>query len=160
MEIYETDLPGVGKRFEFPVHDGTSVVVVVHNTGQREIFLKADPDADGERMVALSDEEARALGSILEGIHFQPTTTDGSSTLIGGDTIIEWHTLADDSPLAGRSIEDSGIRDRTGVTVMAVERGPDAYPSPGGDFELQAEDTLVTIGRSDDQERFEALLAE
>lgn len=158
MDVYETDLPGVGKRFELPVHDGSTVVVVVHNTGKRELFLKADAEADADRLLALGDEEARALGSVLEGIHFQQTPTDGSSTLIGGDTIIEWYTLGADSPLVGHTLAEFDLRERTGVTVIAVERGPDAYPSPDPTFELEADDVIVTIGRSDEQAELEALL--
>lgn len=158
MEISETDLPGVGKRFELPVHDGSALVVVVHNTGKHEIFKKEAADADADKVVELSEDEATALGSILEDVHFQPSETDMSSTMIGGDTVIEWYTLDEDSPLAGTTLEASDIRDKTGVTVIAVERGPDAYPSPRPTFEFEADDTLVTIGRSDEQAALEAHL--
>ncbi|MFO7834921.1 MAG: TrkA C-terminal domain-containing protein [Halohasta sp.] len=160
MEISETDLPGVGKRFEMPVHDGSALVVVVHNTGKHEIFKKETADADADKVVELSEDEATALGSILEDVHFQPSETDMSSTMIGGDTVIEWYTLDEDSPLAGTTLEASDIRDKTGVTVIAVERGPDAYPSPRPTFEFEADDTLVTIGRSDEQAALEAHLGE
>jgi len=158
MDISETDLPGVGKRFEMPVHDGSSLVVVIHNTGKHEIFKKEHADADADRVIELSEDEAEAFGAILEDVHFQPTEIDTSSTRIGGDTVIEWYTLRADSPLAGSSLEESNLRDRTGVTVIAVERGPDSYPSPAPDFEFEPEDVIVTIGRSDEQDQLEALL--
>lgn len=158
MDISETDLPGVGKRFELPVHDGSSLVVVIHNTGKHEIFKKDDADADADRIVELSEAEVEAFGSILEDVHFQPTEMDMSSTMIGGDTVIEWYTLDEESPLAGTTLEASNIRDKTGVTVIAVERGPDAYPSPRPSFEFEAGDTLVTIGRSDEQANLESQL--
>jgi TrkA domain protein len=158
MDISETDLPGVGKRFELPVHDGSSLVVVIHNTGKHEIFKKEHADADADRIIELSEAEAEAFGAILEDVHFQPTEMDTSSTMIGGDTIIEWYTLDEDSPLAGTTLENSNIRDKTGVTVIAVERGPNAYPSPEPSFEFEAGDTLVTIGRSDEQADLESRL--
>jgi len=158
MDIYETDLPGVGKRFELPIHDDSALVVIVHNTGKHEIFKKEDADADADRIVSLSETEAEALGSILEDVHFQPSQVDTSSTTIGGDTVIEWYTLKDDSPLAGKTLQESDIRDETGVTVIAVERGPDSYPSPDPEFELEPEDVIVTIGRSDEQAQLEAML--
>ena len=160
MDIYETDLPGVGKRFELPVHDDSSLVVIAHNTGKHELFTKETEDADANRVVALTEAEAEALGSILEDVHFQPSEMDMSSTTIGGDTVIEWYTLDDDSLLTGKTLEESDLRDETGVTVIAVERGADAYPSPGPTFELEADDTIVTIGRSDEQEALEALLSQ
>ncbi|MFW5978169.1 MAG: cation:proton antiporter regulatory subunit [Halohasta sp.] len=159
MDIYETDLPGVGKRFELPIHDGSALVVVVHNTGRHEIFKKEHEDADADRFAELSESEAEALGSILEDVHFQPAEMDASSTMIGGDTVIEWYTIDEESPLARETLEDSNIREKTGVTVIAVERGPDAFPSPGPGFELDAGDTIVTIGRSDEQADLETLLS-
>ncbi|MGM0605501.1 MAG: cation:proton antiporter regulatory subunit [Halobacteriota archaeon] len=159
MDVYETDLPGVGKRFELPLGGGESVVIVVHNSGQRELFRRPDADADSELLLELSDTEARTLGSVLEGIHFQPTQSDKSETLIGGDTMIEWYTLTDDSALVGETIEDADIRQRTGVTVMAVQRGDDAYPSPEPEFEFRAGDVVVTIGTESDQESFHSRFA-
>ena len=158
MDISETDLPGVGKRFELPVHDGSALVVVIHNTGKHEIFKKDHADADADRIVELSESEAEAFGSILEDVHFQPAEMDMSSTMIGGDTVIEWYTLDDDSPLVDSTLEASNIRDKTGVTVIAVERGPDAYPSPEPEFTFESGDTLVTIGRSDEQAALEERL--
>ena len=158
MDISETDLPGVGKRFELPIHDGSALVVVIHNTGKHELYKKEHADADADRIVELSESEAEALGSILEDIHFQPSEIDMSSTMIGGDTVIEWYTLGEDSPLVDSTLEASNIRDKTGVTVIAVERGPDAYPSPEPEFTFEAGDTLVTIGRSDEQADLESRL--
>lgn len=160
MDIYETDLPGVGKRFELSLSDGSSVVVVVHNTGQRELFRKPDPDADAEEVFSLTGQQARALGSILEGVHFQPVETDIRSTAIGGDTVIEWYTLDADSPLVGETLRESNLRQQTGVTVMAVQRDDEAIPSPDADFEFRAEDVLITIGTTDDQAELESILVE
>ncbi|MFW6321818.1 MAG: cation:proton antiporter regulatory subunit, partial [Halohasta sp.] len=113
-----------------------------------------------DRIVELSESEAEALGSILEDVHFQPAEMDMSSTMIGGDTVIEWYTIDEDLPLAGATLEESNIREKTGVTVIAVERGPEAFPSPGPEFELEADDTIVTIGRSDEQAELERLLSD
>jgi len=36
MTVYESDLPGVGKKFEVELENGERLVIVTHNTGKRE----------------------------------------------------------------------------------------------------------------------------
>jgi len=66
MPITESDLPGVGKKFEIDLDDG-EMVVVIHNTGKREVFRRPTPDADSEKVFEFSDDLARTIGSIIEG---------------------------------------------------------------------------------------------
>jgi len=68
MTVYESDLPGVGKKFEVELENGERLVIVTHNTGKREVYLKADGDADSEKMFEASDRLARKIGTILEGV--------------------------------------------------------------------------------------------
>jgi hypothetical protein len=58
MTITESDLPGVGKKFEVDLGDGESLVVLIHNTGKREIYRRPDPDADSEKLFEFTDELA------------------------------------------------------------------------------------------------------
>ena len=32
MTVYESDLPGVGKKFEVEIYDDTTLFIVTHNT--------------------------------------------------------------------------------------------------------------------------------
>jgi TrkA domain protein len=147
MDVTETDLPGVGKRFEVDIGDGETAVVVVHNTGRRELFLRPDPEADAEKLLVLPDREARVVGSILEGAHFQPVRTEDTATAIGENgVVLEWYTLAPDAALVGQSIGDADVRQRTGVTVAAIERAGEVVQSPGADFVFEPDDRLVVVG--------------
>jgi TrkA domain protein len=147
MDVTETDLPGVGKRFEVDVGDGETAVVLVHNTGRRELFVRPDPEADAEKLLDLSDREARVLGSILEGAHFQPVRTDVTETTIGENGImLEWYTLSGDDTLAGTSIGSVDVRQRTGATIAAIERAGEVVQSPGPEFVFEPGDRLVVVG--------------
>jgi len=66
MPITESDLPGVGKE-EVRDQDDGEMVVVIHNTGKREVFRRPNPDADSEKVFEFSDDLARTIGSIIEG---------------------------------------------------------------------------------------------
>lgn len=54
--------------------------------------------------------------------------------------------LSDASPLAGRTIAESGLRAEYGVTVLAVQRGAETIGNPVGATVLEAGDALFVIG--------------
>jgi TrkA domain protein len=157
VTVYESDLPGVGKKFEVELNDDSRLVVVIHNTGRRELFIRRDPDADSEKLFELSDRLARQVGTILEGAYFQPIRTDTIDTVLGDDTLLEWVKLSPDSPVVGKTLAEAGVRAQTGATVVAIQRNGETIASPTADERLTAEDTLIVVGsRSDctDFQRF------
>lgn len=110
MDVTETDLPGVGKRFEVDLRGDETAVVLIHNNGRRELFSRPDSSADAKKLLELSDREARTIGSLLEGAHFQPIATDTTETTIGEDGImLEWYTLDEDAELVGMSIGTAAV---------------------------------------------------
>ncbi|MCU4974801.1 potassium transporter TrkA [Halobacteria archaeon AArc-m2/3/4] len=158
MTIYESDLPGVGKKFEVELEDDERLVIVTHNTGKREVFLKPDKDADSDKLFELPDRLARTVGTILEGAYFQPVKSDQVETMLSDETFIEWFNVASDSELVGQSIGDANIRERVGVAIVAIQRDGEVIAPPGPETVFQADDTLVVVGDQDDCTEFEALL--
>lgn len=158
MEIYENDLPGVGKKHEVDLTDGSRLVIVTHNTGKREVFIRPDEDADSEKLFELSDRLARTVGTVLEGAYFQPIQSESVETALGGDTLLEWFAVDEQSPLVGKTLKAADIGQRTGVSVIAIERGDETIGSPTSEDEISAGDTLVVIGSRGDCEVFEELL--
>jgi CPA2 family monovalent cation:H+ antiporter-2 len=59
---------------------------------------------------------------------------------------LEWVTLDEASPLAGRSLGETRIRSATGASVVAVLRGEELSPNPDVDLRLEAGDLLAVIG--------------
>ncbi len=55
--------------------------------------------------------------------------------------------IPDASPLAGRTLAQSRIREDFGLWVTAVQRGPSMFSTPAPDFLLQSGDVLSMIGR-------------
>lgn len=149
VTVYESDLPGVGKKHEVELADGGRLVIVTHNSGKREVFRRPDADSDSEKLFELSDKLARQVGTLLEGAYFQPVQTDTIETLLGEDTLLEWVEVGDDSPVVGTTLAESNLRQATGASVIAIERDDDVVVSPGGDATIEAGDTLVVIGQTD-----------
>jgi K+:H+ antiporter len=54
---------------------------------------------------------------------------------------------------AGQTLGALDLRGRTGATVIAVVRGEDSFTSPGADFGIQEQDTLVLVASHRDIDR-------
>lgn len=61
--------------------------------------------------------------------------------------------------VAGRSIADSRIRSKTGVSIVCIMRdeGKEIYTNPSPDFVLQKDDVLALIGTREQCEKFETI---
>lgn len=158
MTIRESDLPGVGKKFEIDLDD-EEMIVVIHNTGKREVFRRDDPDADSERVFAFDDDLARTVGSIIEGAYFQPVEPDSRETTLPGGILIEWYELPPGTPIVGETPTSAGVRTRTGFTVLAVQRDGAVIDSPDAET-LREGDTVIGVGTRENCAAFEALLTE
>jgi TrkA domain protein len=158
MDVIESDLPGVGKKHEVDLGDGTSLVIVTHNTGQRELYLKPDDDEDSEKLFELSDRMARMVGTILEGAYFQPVQSEHVETMLSEGTLLEWYAVEAGSPLVGETLESAHVGRETGVTVIAIQRGQDVLSAPDSQTAIEADDTLVVVGDRESCDAFEVLL--
>ncbi|HUF48995.1 MAG TPA: cation:proton antiporter [Vicinamibacterales bacterium] len=79
----------------------------------------------------LSPERARVLDELLASAK---------------DLDIGWLRVADDSPFANRSLAASGLRARTGLSVVAIARGDAVIHNPDPTTTLQAGDHIAVIG--------------
>ena len=158
MPITESSLPGVGKKFQIDLEDGQILVIVIHNTGRRDVFVKPDENADSEKLFELSDQLARTIGTILEGAYFQPIKSEDKETTLGDGTSIEWFDVPDGSPVEGTSLADILADKEIGVAIVAVQRGDEVIPASKADKRLQSGDTVIVVGETDALERFESLL--
>jgi TrkA domain protein len=149
------ELPGIGRRYEVRGERGGSIAVVLHHTGRRDVYVFEKPreeEDDPDAVIELSDAQARKLGAILGGAYFKPAAVQEIEAVIG-DLLIEWVTLDELSPVVGRSIETLQVRQRTGMTIVAIVRDRTAIPAPDPTEVLRGGDRLVVVGR---QENFAA----
>jgi TrkA domain protein len=150
MTVYETDVPGVGKKYEVDTADGTRLVILLHHDGRREVYLRPNDDADSKKLFSLTGKQARQAGSILEGAYFQPVDLDDVTVPLG-DALIEWLDVPATSEIVGRTLRSLELRSRTGVSIIAIQRGEETVPNPDPEETIQADDILVTIGTRDEQ---------
>ena len=99
-EIQETELPGIGRRFDLSCIDGT-VSVVIHHSGRRDLYVREARSRNEPVALSLTDHQARQLGAILAGAYFKPAVVEEMEAVIG-DLLIDWVTLAEGSPATGK----------------------------------------------------------
>ncbi|MEF8915856.1 cation:proton antiporter regulatory subunit [Natronomonas sp.] len=158
MTVYESDLPGVGKKFEIELDETERLVIVIHNTGKREVFLRKGEE-DSEKLFDLSDRLSRQVGSILEGAYFQPVASDTEETMLGDDSLLEWVKVAEESDIVGKTLEELDFRNETGASVVSIQRGDETESNPGPETTVRGEDTLIILGSREACREAEALAA-
>lgn len=152
-DVEEQALPGIGQRYELACAEGGPVVVVIHHSGRRDLYVMDESGTDATAVVTFSDSQARALGAILGGAYFKPAVVEDIEAVIGS-LVIDWVTLHPDSPATGHSIADLEIRRRTRMTVAAVVRDDEPLVAPEPTEVLRSGDRLVVLGRHEDLPAF------
>lgn len=63
-----------------------------------------------------------------------------------------------ESPLVGKSLGEIDFRNKTGATVLAIERNGEEYLAPSPDDRIQANDILIYVGAEGCKTKVEKLL--
>lgn len=153
MGIHEQDLPGIGRRYEIPVEKGGRLVIVIHRSGRRDVYLVKRGQDTPAWSLELTDDEARRAAAILGGAYFKPAVVDEIEDIVG-EFLVDWVTLSPDAAAVGHSLLDMQIRRTTGMSVVAIVRGKQTITAPNPDEVFRAGDRLVVVGRHADMPRF------
>lgn len=154
MVIEETSLPGVGKKHVIDLGDKERLVIITHNTGRREVFHKQTPDADATKLFSVSDQQARTIGTILEGAYFQPVASDTTETQLGPGQYFEWFEIPPNSPLETGAISPADAEAKTSAVIVAIRRGASIISTTGSEATIEEGDTVVIIGSRESIEAF------
>jgi len=159
VDLRETRLPGIGVKYGFRTSDGGRLAIVLHNDGVREIyFFRHEGDDEPSAVIRLDDDEARQLGAVIGGAYERPKIVEDLELALG-ELAIEWVSVPEDSPLLGKTLAECGFRAKTGITVIAILRGPEPVAGAQPSDRIQRGDTLVTVGKLGQYSAFRKLLA-
>lgn len=144
-DVTETDLPGVGVRYELAASSDRTVGVVVHQSGRRDLVIydERDPDRAAES-VELTEDEGHTLGELLGGSRLSESVEDAVHGI--EDLRIAWVRIEDASPLAGLTLAEAHLRRRTGAGIVALVAETGSTPVPGGTARLVAGEMAVVVG--------------
>lgn len=145
-------LPGVGQRLDLADHDGRPVTVIRQKDGTLEIHHEGTS-------IDLPANQARALGALASG-HFRmaPGLFERFDGVLGGIEF-DWVTVPEGTWAAGRSIQELALRQRTGVTVVAILRGSLPILVTDPTQRIEVGDELVIVSPPDGRAALEDHLA-
>ncbi|GEA14032.1 potassium transporter [Moorella sp. E308F] len=146
MSIKETELPGIGKKFQIETRSGDKIVIVVHDDGRREIyhFDNNDPE-ESISMVTLDDAEARRVAGILGGMAYMPKALETVEMALD-DMVFEWYKVEKDARSIGKTIGDLEIRKKTGAAIIAIIKKDEKVLNPGPEEIITPGATIVVLG--------------
>lgn len=158
--IRESDLPGIGRKFQIDTRSGDKLVVVIHDDGRRELYhFHYDDPEESISMITLDDTEARQVAGIIGGMTYKPKALESVEVALD-ELVIEWYKVDPNSKCVGRTIGELQIRQKTGATVIAViDKDHKQRVNPGPEHVLKAEATLVVTGERHQIKAFKQMIS-
>lgn len=154
MNIRESELPGIGCKFEVITKENEKLAIIIHDDGRRELYHFDDDHEESISSVTLSDSEARKVASILGGMAYKPKDLETIEMALDG-LLIEWYKVQSNAPVLERTIGDLGIRNAYNVTIVAMlKKNMRTLFAPGSEAIIEAGDTLVISGEKKEVKRF------
>ncbi|MGE7649770.1 cation:proton antiporter regulatory subunit [Peribacillus frigoritolerans] len=150
MKIRESELPGIGQKFEIITRNDEKLVIVIHDDGRRELYHFDNEHEDVISSITLNDQESRQLASIIGGMVYKPQALETIEMSLG-DLVIEWFKVESGSKAINQTIGSIDIRSNYNVTVIAhSKKGKKQLNNPGPDSIIETGDTLVISGERKD----------
>lgn len=144
--VRESDLIGIGKKYQIETEAGDNMIVVIHDDGKRELYRSEDDDSETHCVMTLSDEESRHVAGILGGLSYKPKALETIEVALD-DLRIEWYKVAEANDGVNKSIGELEVRQRTGASIIAAINGDDTVINPGPDYVITPNTTLVIAGK-------------
>lgn len=133
------------RELDIRKHSGASVVRVIRGGINDNIPGGGKHLYPGDRIVvAGTDEQIDRFKEMIEN-SIRKSDTPNERTLIS----LEHFTIGEGSPLIGKSIADSGIRDKAHCIVMGIERDGEYIMNPEPQITLLQDDTILVAGETD-----------
>ncbi|MBD1381049.1 cation:proton antiporter regulatory subunit [Metabacillus arenae] len=147
MNIRESELPGIGRKFEITTKSKEKIVIIIHDDGRREVYHFDSKDSDESvSNLTLNDIESRQLAAILGGIFYKPKALE-TIEMAFDDLIIEWFKVEKDAKANLKTIGELDIRNQYGVTIIAlIKKNQEKVLNPGPDEIINENDTIVISG--------------
>jgi TrkA domain protein len=144
--VRESDLIGIGKKFQIQTSYGDDMVIVIHDDGRREIYSYDEEENESKCVMTLNDEEARQVAGIIGGLSYKPKALETIELAID-DLLIEWYKVPSDSNSVRKTIGELEVRKKTGASIIAAIEEDSTIINPGPEYEILPGSTLIVAGK-------------
>lgn len=130
----------VGKRIaEIGLRSHTGATILLINRGETQV--SAGPQVSlfpGDEVIILGSREQIEASRVFLT---RPAAVGSTGRVVPGQIYVP-----EGSPMAGRSLAESGLGGKFGVQIVAIQRGPSVIANPGPTEPIQVGDVLVVLG--------------
>lgn len=144
--VRESDLLGIGKKYQIETEAGDQMVVVIHDDGRRELYRYDESENESRCVMTLTDEESRQTAGIIGGLSYKPKALETIEVALD-DLKIEWIKVEAGFKSIERSIGDLEVRQKTGASIIAAILHGESKINPGPDYVIKEGVTLVVAGK-------------
>ena len=118
--ISESNLPGVGRKFQVETLSGDRLTIVIHDDGTRELYHFRRKNFDRPASVLrLADGEARQIAGIIGGLTYVPKALPATEVVLE-DLVLEWFTIPEGAAAIGQTISTLQLRTKTGSSIVSI----------------------------------------
>jgi K+:H+ antiporter subunit KhtT len=145
--ISESNLPGVGRKFQIETMSGDRLIVVIHDDGKRELYhFERKNLSRPASVLTLTDGEARQIAGIVGGLTYVPKALP-TSEIVLENLVLEWFTLPPNAASGGKTIKQLAVRTQTGASIVSlIEPNRVTRTNPEADTLLNEGATLIIAG--------------
>lgn len=157
--ISESNLPGVGRKFQVETASGDRLIVVIHDDGLRELYHYDRRELDrADSVLTLTDGEARQIAGIIGGLTYVPKALESAEVVLD-DLVLEWFKIGPRFAAVGKTIRDIQARTVTGASIVSIIE-PDHVKriNPEADTTINPEATFILAGDRANIKRLKKLL--
>ncbi len=145
--ISESNLPGVGRKFQVETLSGDRLTIVIHDDGTRELYQFSRKNLDRPvSVLRLTDGEARQIAGIVGGLTYVPKSLPTTEVVLE-DLVLEWFTLSPGAAAVGKTISELQLRTRTSASIVSIiEPNRTTRTNPEATTLLNEGATLILAG--------------
>lgn len=156
MDLKKISLSSAESRFTIISKNGDKIEVVIYNDGKRGIeYYKKDAKVPAS--IVMDERDAQQVAAVIGGAFNDTKIFEPRDTALKG-LILEWIKLEQNIYIAGKSLGELRIREKTGVSIVAILRGGNLLPLPKENKILLGRDYLLIIGKKEEIEKFKEMI--